>query len=115
MFSIGAVTKVGPKASLVFDSMWGMFRSNNRYNETTVTMLQPPMYIPPYTPGIYQHDVTLVDGDDEPVFMFFLMPGFRVERTENKAFQFNLAGVSFTNEGDRISFPFPMCTWFYGF
>ena len=113
MFAIGAVTKVGPKASLVFDSMWGMFRSNNRYNVSTVTMLQPPTF--PEYQGLYQHDVTLVDGDDEPVFMFFLMPGFRVERTENKAFQFNLAGISFTNEGDRISFPFPMCTWFYGF
>jgi hypothetical protein len=106
MFAIGAVTKVGPKASLVFDSMWGMFRSNNRYNVAEIK----PLTNSPYP---YQYDVTLVDGDDEPVFI--LMPGFRVERTENKAFQFNLAGVSFTNEGDRISFPFPMCTWFYGF
>ena len=56
-----------------------------------------------------------MDGDTEPVFMFFLMPGFRVERTEKKAFQFNLAGVSFQSEGERYSFPFPMCTWFYSF
>ena len=119
LFSIAAVTKVGPKASLVFDSMFGSFRSNNRYNEATTTELVPPYYDPItgylITPGQYQHDVRLVDGDTEPVFMFLLMPGFRVERTEKKAFQFNLAGVSFKSEGVRYSFPFPMCTWFYSF
>jgi hypothetical protein len=68
-----------------------------------------------YIDGVYSHNVELVEGDGDPVFMFFLMPGFRVERTPNKSFQFNLAGVSFTSEGERYSFPFPMCTWFYGF
>jgi hypothetical protein len=114
LLSIGAVTKVGPKASLVFDSMWGMFKSNRPYNEASTVTLQEPNWINGF-PGLYEHTVTLVDGDSEPVFMFFLMPGFRVERTPNKSFQFNLAGVSFSLDRERVSFPFPMCTWFYGF
>lgn len=114
LLSVGAVTKVGPKASLVFDSMWGMFKSNRPYNEATTVTLQEPNWNFGF-PGLYAHTVTLEDGDAEPVFMFFFMPGFRVERTPNKSIQFNLAGVSFTLEGERISFPFPMCTWFYGF
>jgi len=114
LLSVGAVTKVGPKASLVFDSMWGMFKSNRPYNEVTTVTLQEPNWNVGF-PGLYQHTVTLEEGDAEPVFMFFLMPGFRVERTPNKSFQFNLAGVSFSLDRDRVSFPFPMCTWFYGF
>lgn len=118
LFSVAGITKVGPKASLVFDSMWGMFRSSRPYNTAETTTLQQEGWDPitgMYMPGLYRHEVELVEGDGEPVFMFFLMPGFRVERTPNKSFQFNLAGVSFTSEGKRISFPFPMCTWFYGF
>jgi hypothetical protein len=114
LLSIGAVTKVGPKASLVFDSMWGMFKSNRPYNEATTVTLQEPNWNIGF-PGLYEHTVTLQEGDSEPVFMFFLMPGFRVERTPNKSFQFNLAGVSFSLDRERVSFPFPMCTWFYGF
>ena len=118
LFSVAGITKVGPKASLVFDSMWGMFRSSRPYNTVETTTIQEPFYdqfTGMYIDGVYSHNVELVEGDGEPVFMFFLMPGFRVERTPNKSFQFNLAGVSFTLEGERISFPFPMCTWFYGF
>lgn len=118
LFSVAGITKVGPKASLVFDSMWGKFRSSRPYNTVETTTIQEPFYDPftgMYIDGVYSHNVELVEGDGEPVFMFFLMPGFRVERTPNKSFQFNLAGVSFTLEGERISFPFPMCTWFYGF
>jgi hypothetical protein len=118
LLSVAGITKVGPKASLVFDSMWGMFRSNRPNNTVETTTIQEPFYDPftgMYIDGVYSHNVELVEGDGEPVFMFFLMPGFRVERTPNKSFQFNLAGVSFTLEGERISFPFPMCTWFYGF
>lgn len=114
LLSIGAVTKVGPKASLVFDSMWGMFKSNRPYNEATTVTLQEPNWNIGF-PGLYEHTVTLQEGDSESVFMFFLMPGFRVERTPNKSFQFNLAGVSFSLDRERVSFPFPMCTWFYGF
>jgi len=118
LLSVAGITKVGPKASLVFDSMWGMFRSNRPNNTVETTTIQEPFYDPftgMYIDGVYSHNVELVEGDGEPVFMFFLMPGFRVERTPNKSFQFNLAGVSFTLEGERISFPFPMCTWFFGF
>ncbi len=114
LLSVGAVTKVGPKASLVFDSMWGMFKSNRPYNEAVTQVIRPADWTIG-DPGLYMHTVTLHEEDSEPVFMFFLMPGFRVERTPNKSFQFNLAGVSFSLDRERVSFPFPMCTWFYGF
>ena len=118
LLSVAGITKVGPKASLVFDSMWGLFRSSLPENTAITTVLQEEVWNPvtgEFVPGIYSHSVQLVEVESDPVFMFFLMPGLRVERTPNKSFQFNLAGARVTVDGVQYSFPFPMCTWFYGF
>jgi hypothetical protein len=48
-----------------------------------------------------------------------MMPGMRVQKTEEQAFQFSLAGISVrqTIDGqvDAFSFPIPFCTWFFTF
>jgi len=48
-----------------------------------------------------------------------MMPGMRINRTENSAFQFSLAGVSVRQKINGIvnsySFPLPLCSWFYTF
>jgi hypothetical protein len=50
------------------------------------------------------------------------MPGMRFQTKENRAFQISLAGVTvfgpaLENWGgpNSISFPLPMCSWFYKF
>lgn len=45
----------------------------------------------------------------------FIMPGIRLQRTENKSFQVALAGVMGQAEGEPFSFPMPMCSWLYKF
>jgi hypothetical protein len=45
----------------------------------------------------------------------FLMPGIRIQRTENKSFQVALAGVIGQANGESFSFPIPMCAWLYKF
>jgi len=45
-----------------------------------------------------------------------IMPGCRIQSTSNKAFQFSVAGIMYTNnDGDFIPIPIPMCSWFRGF
>ena len=44
---------------------------------------------------------------------FFIMPGFRFQSAENKAFQVSLAGVINIHNSEITSFPIPMCSWFY--
>ena len=44
-----------------------------------------------------------------------LMPGMRFQKSEDKAFQISLTGVIGSTDGERYSFPIPMCSWFYKF
>jgi len=109
VFSIAGITKVGAKASFIFDSMIGVFdykESNVAYNFNVINSINTVFYT--YTPG--------------RAIAVFLMPGMRFQKSENKAFQISLAGVSIfrIKGGDEwsdksVTFPFPMCSWFYKF
>ena len=114
MISLGGIARIGAKASFVFDSMVGFFE--HEYGESTTTTIREPQYgmAPPYNfiPGEYHHEITLKQSHST---IFFIMPGMRFQREERKAFQFCLAGLVINDSGDMVSFPFPMCTWFYRF
>jgi hypothetical protein len=107
IFSIAGITKVGVKASFIFDSMIGVFDYNESnivysYNSTNYTSTQTYKY----TPG--------------RSIAMFLMPGMRFQKTENKAFQISLAGLSIfrvkgVNGEKNVTTPLPMCSWFYKF
>ena len=104
IFSIAGITKVGVKASFIFDSMIGVFD----YNEST------------YNTNYINNTYTYTYAPARTVAMF-LMPGMRFQRTENRAFQISLAGVSLfrikgnaTDDNSGTS-PLPMCSWFYKF
>jgi len=126
--SIAGITPVGAKASLVFDSMFGLF-SSSRYNRITTTELVAPVdgYYdpnPPYsyiqgTPGTYSHAIEKVPTSQ---LALFIMPGMRFQTKEKRAFQISLAGVAvFRQKGyedfadKSFSFPIPMCSWFFKF
>ncbi len=115
MFSVGGIARIGAKASFVFDSMLGFFE--HEYGEITTTTISEPLYDPnsPWqliSPGQYQHEVTMKKTNSS---VLFIMPGMRFQRDERKAFQFSLAGIVVKDGGESISFPFPLCTWFYRF
>lgn len=106
IFSIGGITKVGVKASFIFDSMIGIFSSHRTQTETT------------FVGNLNKQVISTVPTQSVAMF---LMPGMRFQTTDNKAFQISLAGVSIIHiKGSEDSqkshtSPIPMCTWFYKF
>lgn len=128
IISIAGITPVGAKASLVFDSMFGLF-SSTRYSRVTTTQLvapgegyydpNPPYSWIPGTPGSYSH---VIENVPSTQLALFIMPGMRFQTKEKRAFQISLAGVAvFRQKGyedyedKSFSFPMPMISWFFKF
>lgn len=103
IFGLGAITKIGKKASFIFDSMI-LFNTNNL---TTINYVYvQPGNIPDYIE---------VTRDGTRYLTAFFMPAIRYSFSQNKAFQFAAAGVVARIDGKYISFPIPMCSWFFKF
>ena len=118
IISIAGIVKVGAKVSFVFDSMFGSFSRTATKNDmgAEVTIIEQNQ------PDKYQQTVGLTKINSLKLYTLFLMPGMRFQTKENRAFQVSLAGVTvfgpaLENWGGpkSISFPFPMCSWFYKF
>jgi len=113
IFSIAGITKVGAKASFIFDSMIGVFDFNNGASTSIYTN----------NPDFTTTTTTTYTYTSARSVAMFLMPGMRFQSTENRAFQISLAGISVfrvsggANGSDSTptTFPFPMCTWFFKF
>ena len=116
IFSIAGIAKAGAKASFVFDSMVGLFSKPSFTDQ--VTTITPQGGYPDYTPGVYRHTITY---SKKTTVALFIMPGMRFQSTDSRAFQVSLAGVSlfrgagYAGYNNNVSFPFPMCTWFFKF
>ena len=109
--SLAGIIKVGKKASLFFDSMV-LLEGKKTYTQTGATIYSPPDMYGNQT--IVSHEPDVVKKVNS--LAMFIMPGMRFQQTEKKAFQFALAGVCYTNSnGDLVSFPLPMCSWFLKF
>ena len=110
MFSVAGFIRIGKRASFVFDSMLGIFKRDMPSNNFQ-TLYDPNAFVT-------STRITRVTEKRETV-AFFLMPGMRINRTDNSAFQFSLAGVSVRQEingvADAYSFPMPLLSWFYTF
>ena len=99
--SIAALIPAGKKASFIFDSMISISEDRRYSYFTSYSGGQPN--IQTYVSG------TQITG--------LIMPGMRFQHKENRAFQVALAGVirySSTFD-DFLSFPVPMCSWFFKF
>lgn len=99
--SIAGIAKIGARYSFVFDSMFGQFNHsefdlNSIYNELTGRTTYTVTHKPLNTSAL------------------FIMPGVRYQKTNNRAFQICVAGVS-TFGANRVSFPIPMVNWFFKF
>jgi hypothetical protein len=107
LISIAGIFKVGSKASFFFDSMV-LFNNPKEIRTTTSGGYDPNTQL--YTPIVN----TVVE---ERIFRtsFYLMPGMRFQKNENRAFQIALAGVASFDKYETNSFPIPMCSWFFKF
>jgi hypothetical protein len=109
IIGLAGQTKVGKKASFIYDCMYIMGRTkNNSYGYQDINyiydqnnwMLQQVVVGPwqPYNNNTSQN-------------LLIVMPGMRFQRTEDRAFQISLAGVI----TEDFSFPLPMASWFFKF
>ena len=108
LFSIAGITKIGKKASLIFDSML----SFTQKNEDVVVGVKTTYTTDPWG-GLYPIQEAVFENKKVNNIAFFIMPGFRFQSAENKAFQVSLAGVINIHNSEITSFPIPMCSWFY--
>jgi hypothetical protein len=105
IFSMAGIVKIGDKVSFVFDAMYGSFTSvkyRNIYSSG----------FDPITGNYFSTYVLLKEKVTNSILM--VMPGMRIQKSDNKAFQISLAGISVFGV-KKMSFPFPMCSWMYRF
>lgn len=113
VLSLAGIRKVGKKSSFIFDSMIFFYGRNKQdydfdYQYSEENKLERLIVS---GQGIYR----------ERGLAMYLMPGMRVQRKANRAFQLALAGVILVeemqnpNERELITFPIPTCSWFFKF
>ena len=112
IIGLAGQTKVGKKASFIYDCMYIMGRTNNNnsygYQDIYNIYDQNTWMLQQVVVGPWQSYNNYNNTNQN---LLILMPGMRFQRTEAKAFQISLAGVI----TEDISFPLPMVSWFYKF
>ena len=95
--SIGGIKQIGEKSSFVFDSKF----TGNQVTKNLNTI------------SGYSADGNIVYKVDEIINTNVLfMPGLRYQKSDKKAFQFNINCYMNFNKIDYELFPFPVFTWF---
>lgn len=107
-FSIAGIASVGQKASFVFDSM--ILFGNQKSIQRQVEYVNDPIT------GVALHAiVTESPSSGSRGSVIAIMPGMRFQKTDSRAFQFNLVGGTFIQNGNSQSLAFPMFSWFFKF
>ena len=113
IFSIAGIFKLTNRASLFFDSMFGL-----GMGDFTTTNIYGGMEI------IRDGNGNVIGVDSRPYvysvvksrpFALYFMPGMRFQKYESRAFQIAVAGVSVWENGDSFTFPLPLISWFIKF
>lgn len=113
ILSIAGIAAVGKRASFIFDCMIAFSQHDRTIKEY--------QHVPYTGPGGYTEyaEVEVTIHETGPKVSSFFMPGMRFQKSENKAFQFALAGViewrNINGVKETISFPVPMVSWFFKF
>lgn len=107
IIGLAGQTKVGKKASFIYDCMYIMGRTHNNDGTQAIDYLydQNTWQLQQVIVGPWTYNSSLRQN------LLIVMPGMRFQRSDSKAFQISLAGV-ITQD---MSFPFPMASWFYRF
>lgn len=102
--------------------MFGAFSRTATKNDIGATNTIIDATPPDFNNGLYQQTVGITNVSSSKLFALFIMPGMRFQTKENRAFQVSLAGVTVFGQEiqnaigqNSISFPIPMCSWFFKF
>jgi len=113
LFSIAGIHSIGNGISFIFDSMLSITDRTSTEYKTTIAET-PTTGIDyngdPYVYYEYNYEEYQKRAYN---FTFFLMPGLRFQKTDDRAFQVSLAGVINIYGDQSNSFPVPMCSWFF--
>lgn len=110
LFSIAGIHSIGKGISFIFDSMFSITKrtqSTPVYSSTLTEVDYGNGFIDSY------YEITSYEEEYKTNLAFFLMPGMRFQKTDDKAFQVSLAGVINIFGDQTNSFPVPMCSWFF--
>jgi len=110
LFSIAGIHSIGKGISFIFDSM---FSFTNRSQNTPIYSDTPTYYTDYYGNTSQYYETIGYKEESKTNVAFFLMPGMRFQKTDDKAFQISLAGVINIYGNETNSFPVPMCTWLF--
>lgn len=112
LFGVSGLSKVGAKATFIFDVMTVFSQPNTTYvDQTTLSGGYYDSFTGTWIPGTYKTEVKTIDNRTTIIFM----PGMRFQKTEQKAFQVAIAGVSVIDDEGSNTFPVPMCSWLFKF
>ncbi|MBI1223291.1 MAG: hypothetical protein GC180_11860 [Bacteroidetes bacterium] len=102
--SISGMMKIGEKTSIVLDATLLSGRYQENHTDANYT------YSSDNTETIEVKEIP-----SQTTFLY-LMPGIRFQKSENKAFQLALAGLSvFPKSRSTYTIPVPVCSWFVKF
>ena len=108
--SIGGISKVGARASIIFDAM--VFAGTREVVSEDEIFTEGNFTNNNYVPAKYEYTVS---RKNVTYASFYIMPGMRFQKTETKAFQICLSGLFNIEDGRVTSFPLPMLSWFRKF
>ena len=113
IIGLGGIASVGTKASFIFDAM--LIMGNIKSYQPTQEILNNYDLQTGYPSSTFVGEVQTGNVEKIKSTNLVLMPGMRFQKKPNEAFQVSLAGVIGSTDGNRYSFPIPMCSWFYKF
>jgi hypothetical protein len=101
VYSTAGILTIGAKYRFVFDSMIGFFSYETTSTSEDYSQSRGLIY-------------TVSKDTKAHSTLIFFTPAVRFQNTDRKAFQIGVAGVYVFGDTD-VSFPIPMCSWFYKF
>jgi len=113
IIGLGGIASVGKKASFIFDAM--LIMGTIKWDQPSQEILNYYDLQTGYPSNTVVGEVQTGNIEKIKSTNLVLMPGMRFQKNENKAFQVSLAGIIGSTDGNRYSFPIPMCSWFYKF
>jgi hypothetical protein len=113
IIGLGGIASVGTKASFIFDAM--LILGNIKNYSYTQDVINNYDLQTGYPSSTFVGEVQTGNIEKIKSTNLVLMPGMRFQKTPNEAFQVSLAGIIGATDGERYSFPIPMCSWFFKF
>lgn len=114
LFSVSGITKIGTNISFIYDMIFSVAGVSRPVSNNSTVYGSTYYFGSNYGNNHIDYN-SLYTIEKYNRYYIVIMPSIRIQTSEKSAFQFSLGGVSMIDKYKNISFPFPMCSWFYKF